>query len=92
MTPPLAWPAPHQTEIKVRAERKAGEMLRKAAEQGQRATPEKGGANISTVSNDATPLPVTLAEIGITRDQSSRYQKLAAMPEEHFETAAKLPE
>lgn len=76
------------TEIKVRAERKAGEMLRKAAEQGQRATPN-GNVNPATikVSNETTPSPVTLAEIGITRDQSSRYQKLAAMPDEHFETA-----
>lgn len=76
------------TEIKVRAERKAGEMLRKAAEQGKRATPN-GNVNPATikVSNETTPSPVTLAEIGITRDQSSRYQKLAAMPDEHFETA-----
>lgn len=91
MTPPLAWPAPHQTEIKVRAERKAGEMLRKAAEQGVRATAADHGKGIqSSVEHNDTR--VTLAEIGITRDQSSRYQKLAAMPEEHFETAAKLPE
>jgi hypothetical protein len=29
----------------------------------------------------------TLAEMGLTRDESSRYQQLAAMPAEHFETA-----
>jgi len=69
------------TEIKVRAERKAGEMLRKAAEQGDRNT---GGK--PSIESTVTSAP-TLAEIGITRDQSSRYQKLAAMPDEHFETA-----
>ena len=31
--------------------------------------------------------PMSLAEIGISYDESSRYQKLANMPEEHFETA-----
>lgn len=65
------------TEIKVRAERKCGEMLKQTAANGDRATgrPEK-------VSQ-----PTTLSDLGLTRDESSRYQKLAAMPEEHFETA-----
>ncbi len=75
------------TEIRVRAQRKAGEMLKRAADEGQRATKSFGGANISTVSSAATPIPVTLDQIGITRDQSSRYQQLAAMPDDHFETA-----
>jgi hypothetical protein len=29
----------------------------------------------------------TLADMGLTKDESSRYQQLAAMPVEHFETA-----
>lgn len=29
----------------------------------------------------------TLSDVGLTRDESSRYQKLAAMPAEHFEAA-----
>ncbi|WP_426343093.1 hypothetical protein ACN9MU_16595 [Pseudoduganella sp. R-32] len=74
------------TEIKVRAERKAGEMLRDAADRGERAT-NVGNVNQHTrVSHDTTPTP-TLSDIGITRDQSSRWQQLAAMPDEHFETA-----
>lgn len=36
-------------------------------------------------SNDATT--PTLAQMGLTRDESSRYQQLAAMPADHFETA-----
>jgi hypothetical protein len=39
------------------------------------------------MSNDATGCPPTLADIGITRDQSSRWQKLAGMSDEHFEAA-----
>lgn len=67
------------TEIKVRAERKAGEMLRKAKEVG-----DLRSVGNPQLSSDTT---IGLSDIGITRDQSSRYQKLAAMPEEHFETA-----
>lgn len=29
----------------------------------------------------------TLSDMGLTKDESSRYQRLAAMPVEHFETA-----
>jgi hypothetical protein len=67
------------TEIRVRAQRKAGEMLVQAREQGQRAA---SGGTLRKESSAAT-----LSQIGITKDQSSRYQQLAAMPAEHFETA-----
>ena len=35
-----------------------------------------------TRSHDATASPSTLDQMGITKDQSSRYQRLAEMPEE----------
>ncbi|MFA7291861.1 MAG: hypothetical protein WC023_06390 [Rhodocyclaceae bacterium] len=73
------------TEIRVRAQRKAGEMLTKAAEQGMRATKESHGRGGQVAACDQTP--PTLADIGLTKSQSSRYQQLAAMPDEHFETA-----
>lgn len=76
------------TEIKVRAERKCGAMLAESARNGERATPADGmkrGAN-KHLSNGATSVP-TLSDIGITRDQSSRYQQLASMSDEHFEAA-----
>ena len=40
----------------------------------------KGAA---TVSNDTTALP-KLKDIGITRDQSSNWQRIADIPEESF--------
>ena len=53
---------------------------------GQRAT--RGGDRDSNVGQqDIRNTAPTLSDIGITRDQSSRYQQLAAMPDEHFETA-----
>lgn len=67
------------TEIKVRAERKAGELLAQAAANGERAPQGR-------VSHDL-PKPTTLVDLGITSNQSSRWQSLAGMSEEHFETA-----
>ena len=81
------------TEIKIRAERKAGEMLRNAKAAGTVATPGKQTVNLkhqrwsNETTTDNTPKPATLSEIGITKDESSRFQKLAAIPDEHFETA-----
>lgn len=67
------------TEIRVRAQRKAGEMLAQGRESGDRA---KSGGDMKKESK-----PPTLCDIGVTKDQSSRWQSLASMSEEHFETA-----
>lgn len=72
------------TEIKVRAERKAGELLRDAAERGERATGDGSINQHNRASHADTP---TLSDIGVTPMQSSRWQSLASMTEEHFETA-----
>jgi hypothetical protein len=76
------------TDIKLRAERRAGELLREMEKnKGTRGT---GDANVgkSTGGRDNRP-PVDpalkLSDLGITKDQSSRWQKLAAMPEKQFE-------
>lgn len=59
-------------------------MLRKAKEVGD-LDAGMGGDRKS----QSAPSTVKLNDIGLTKDQSSRYQKLAAMPDEHFETAVK---
>lgn len=77
------------TEIKVRAERRAGEMLALAKKNGELASPQTGvvfGAN-KHLSTDSTSAPKTLSDLGVSKDQSQRWQALAAMPDEHFETA-----
>jgi hypothetical protein len=65
-------------EIRLRAERRAGELLR---EMGK----AKGGRPTANRSHDATGL--TLRQLGISRTQSSRWQQLAEVPEEEFEAA-----
>lgn len=72
----------YATEIKVRAERRCGELLVRTAETGERATREKHGRGGQVASFDQ--LPPTLAEMGLTANESSRCQQLAAMPAEAF--------
>lgn len=72
-------------EVRIRAERRAGELLRDMAATGQRLKPGDAGrskANISPKSSGTT-----LVDLGITRDQSSKWQQLANVPEEEFERA-----
>lgn len=80
----------YATEIKVRAERRCGELLR-VTEKHQGGRPREnqshdttGFAGVEILT--ARPAP-TLSDMGLTKDESSRYQQLAAMPAEHFETA-----
>lgn len=68
------------TEIKVRAERKAGEMLAVSEKQN-------GGHAMKARSDASTEIPPRLSDLGITKDQSSRWQSLASMSDTHFETA-----
>jgi hypothetical protein len=68
-------------EIRVRAERKTGQLLSE--------TPKaKGGNPNLNRSKPATGLtPATLAKLGISKDQSADWQKLAKVPDEKFEAA-----
>lgn len=73
------------TEIKVRAERKAGELL--AAMPKAHGVRFNGRAEDGTFRQSHDDSAQTLADVGVTPVQSSRWQSLAGMSEEHFETA-----
>lgn len=64
-------------EIKLRAERRAGELLSSVEKNG-------GGRPSGNRSHAATSFP-TLDEIGITKSQSSRWQAEASIPEDAFD-------
>jgi hypothetical protein len=66
-------------EINVRAQRDIGRWLKEnARDKGER-------DNVIQMSNDTTFEKSKLSEIGISRDQSSTWQKIADIPEETFE-------
>lgn len=70
----------YATEIKVRAERKCGELLA-VVERSSAGRPEKNSSKPETNYQQA------LREHEIPRSTADRYQQLAAMPDAHFETA-----
>lgn len=78
-------------EIRMRAERRLGEILAAAKNAGQIQTgrPEKkNGSNEEPFNNGSNEEPfqrVTLSEVGIDKKLSHRAQALAAVPEPQFE-------
>jgi hypothetical protein len=69
------------TEIRMRAERRVGELL---AHMDKNAGARGSGSNQHELrSHDATA--PTLSDLGINKSQSSRWQKLADLPEDDFE-------
>ena len=71
----------HATDIRLRAEIRAGEILIEMREHGGRET--KGGDRKSK-SHGVTLIP-KLADIGVSKMQSSRWQRLAALPPDEQE-------
>jgi hypothetical protein len=67
------------TEIRLRAERRAGQLLKEAAVRGER---HSGRGDQKTGSQAATP---KLSDLGINKSQSSRWQKLADIDDDEFE-------
>ena len=82
----LEWDA---ARARVRAERKCGELLSQTekAKGGQPFQNPTGNKDEPVENNN----PKTLDEMGLTKKQSSDFQKLAAVPEEEFEKAVDNP-
>jgi hypothetical protein len=79
--------AEHQAiRIRLRAERKLGKMLKKMAQSGERAgsgRPKEKPSQPVIVSDSEEPQ--TLMDMGISLNQSAKWQKVAEVPEEEFE-------
>ena len=87
-------------EIRLRAERKAGKLLQEMEKAQGRRTDLVAACD--QVADSATPKnrssctvdfdePKTLNELGISKTQSSRWQRLATVPEDKFEEALADP-
>jgi hypothetical protein len=71
-------------EIRLRAERRAGQLIKELKESGQL---KKGWR--SKLSSGTIVSRKTLPGLNITLDESSKWQKLAEIPEEEFEAKLK---
>lgn len=71
-------------EIKIRAERKAGEIL-KEMDRAKQGRPHNKPTMTVGYSSVDQPAKIKLADVGISHNQSSRWQQVAAISEEEFE-------
>jgi hypothetical protein len=87
-------------EIRIRAERKTGELLketRRAGKTQKQGRPLKKGRNSRPLIEVSRNMPepeinsATLKDLGITKDQSSQWQQLADVPQKDFEAALAEP-
>jgi hypothetical protein len=75
-----------------RAEQRAGELLRETTRSKGTPGPGRGKKGQKAIrQKDRVLQPKTLAEIGITANQSSDWQKLADVPKEKFEKLVVQP-
>lgn len=65
-------------EVRLRQERRIGELLAEMQK-------HPGGRPTKNQSHDETSLPLTLANVGVSKSQSSRWQLEAKLPDSQFE-------
>lgn len=73
-------------EIRIRAERRLGEMMAAQRDAGLLNRGAQGtGSNQYEVRVAEEPAPITLAQVGIDKNLADRARKTAAIPETEFE-------
>lgn len=82
--------------VRLRAERRVGELLKELARAEPRERAERANATLGRSSPDATnvtsPYAAALDQHGMSRQTASRFQALANIPAATFETALRAPE
>ena len=73
-------------EIRLRAERRAGQLLAEMEKAKGGAQPGVGRRGMPSQESSALPQR-TLGDLGISHNQSSQWQKLAKVPDDEFEKA-----
>lgn len=83
-------------EVRLRAERRTGELLKELARATPAETAAAGGRAKAATSNDGiqqtSPYAEALSRTGISRQSAHRYQALAEVPKAVFEGAMRAPE
>jgi hypothetical protein len=81
--------------VRIRAERRSGELIIEQHNTGSLRTQGSpkgtGNGNQYRVVTSSEPTSPKLSDLGITRDQSSQWQKLAAAPASVFEKVLAVP-
>jgi hypothetical protein len=80
-----------QRTCDLRAERKCGQMLAESPKAKGAILNGKDESGNFRQSTEATAEVKTLSAMGISKDQSSKWQKLAAVPDKEFEEAITIP-
>jgi hypothetical protein len=75
-------------EIRLRAERKCGQLLREREKAKGGAQPGVGRRGAAGMQSDG---PTALSDLGISKQQSSDWQKLAEVPDDDFEAILSKP-
>ena len=76
------------TDIRQHAERRAGQLLKEMSERGEVGAPGRRRKGVRVATPTDKP---TLTDIGVTKTESSRWQKVAGLDDDAFETRNERP-